>query len=85
MESVGALIEFDADPNILIAIAHDMAPLDVFDFFPKTMNDWHQKNWKAKSHWGFLSELPYNGQCVRPQLVDGLYDKDGNKLRGLHT
>jgi len=57
--------------------------LDVFDFFPTgTMNDWKKKGWKKAAHWGFLSELPYNGTTVRPQLVDGLY-KDGKKVRDL--
>jgi hypothetical protein len=83
MKSVDALIEFDANPNILIAIAHDPAPLDVFDFFPSTMNDWKAKGWKESSHWGFLSELPYNGTCVRGQRVDGLYDSKGSKIRGM--
>lgn len=46
------------------------------------MNDWKQKNWKAASHWGFLSEIPYNGKCVRGKRVDGLY-KDGQKIRGM--
>lgn len=82
MKSVRSLIDFDADPNILVAIAHDPTSLEVFDFFPATMNDWRKKGWKEASHWGFLSELPYNGKCVRPPTVDGLYDKNGKKLRG---
>jgi len=81
--SVHALEEFDADPNILVVIAHDPTSLEVFDFFPRgTMNDWQQKGWKKAAHWGFLSELPYNGKTVRPQLVDGLY-KNGERLRDL--
>lgn len=83
MQSVHSLIDFDAHPNILIAIAHDTAPLDVFDFFPMKMNGWKAKGWKEKSHWGFLSELPYNGTCVRPRRVDGLYDSSGAKVREL--
>ena len=83
MKSVNSLIEFDANPNILLAIAHDTAPLDVFDFFPKTMNNWKVNGWKEESHWGFLSELPYNGTCVRSTRVDGLYDSGGTKIRGL--
>ncbi|KIW56447.1 hypothetical protein PV05_05106 [Exophiala xenobiotica] len=83
-KSAQALEEFDADPNVLVVIAHDPTSLDVFDFFPKgTMNNWQKKGWKQASHWGFLSEIPYNGKTVRPTLVDGLYDKDGKKLRGL--
>jgi hypothetical protein len=82
-ESTIKLRAFDADPNVLIVIAHDPTSLDVFDFFPKgTMNDWNAKGWKEASHWGFLSELPYNGKIVRPPRVDGLY-KHGKKVRGL--
>lgn len=81
-DTVDKLIDFDVDPNILIAIAHDPTSLEIFDFFPKTMNDWKEKNWKAASHWGFLSELPYNGKTVRDVRVDGLY-LQGKKLRGL--
>ncbi|KAK5213157.1 hypothetical protein LTR41_000736 [Exophiala xenobiotica] len=83
-KSVQALEEFDADPNVLVVIAHDPTSLEVFDFFPNgSMNDWQKNGWKQASHWGFLSEIPYNGKTVRPTLVDGLYDKDGKKLRGL--
>ena len=78
-----ALIEFDADPNVLVAIAHDPTSLEVFDFFPNGyMNDWRSKGWKRASHWGFLSELPYNGKQIRPLLVDGSYQGE-KKLRGL--
>ena len=85
LESTVKLREFDADPNILIAIAHDPTSLDVFDFFPKhTMNDWKAKGWKKAAHWGFLSEIPFNGTTVRPTRVDGLY-KEGKKVRGLDT
>jgi hypothetical protein len=82
-KSVHSLAEFDADPNVLIVIAHDPTSMDVFDFFPKgTMNDWQKKGWKQAVHWGFVNELPYNGKTVRPQLVDGLY-KDGKRVRDL--
>jgi hypothetical protein len=84
--SVRALIEFDADPNVLVAIAHDPTSLDVFDFFPTgTMNDWRAKGWKEQQHWGFLNELPYNGKVIRSPLVDGLYNKQEEKLRGLEV
>ncbi len=83
LESTIKLRAFDADPNILIAIAHDPTSLEVFDFFPTgKMNDWKAKGWKEAAHWGFLSEMPYNGKTVRPPRVDGLY-KEGKKVRGL--
>ncbi|KAF2165802.1 hypothetical protein M409DRAFT_24089 [Zasmidium cellare ATCC 36951] len=82
-KSISALKEFDADPNILLLIAHDVAPLDALPFFPNAnLNDWKQKGYKEAMHWAFVNELPYEGQARRKQLVDGLY-RDGKKLRNL--
>lgn len=83
-ESITALKEFDADPNILLLIAHDVAPLLALPFFPTAnLNDWKQKGYKEEMHWAFVNELPYEGHARRRQLVDGLY-RDGKKLRNLH-
>lgn len=83
--SIVALAEFDADPKVLVAIAHDPTSLVVFDFFPHgTMNDWKKKGWKEKMQWGFLQELPYYGKIIQPQMVDGLY-REGQKIRGLEV
>lgn len=52
MESIAHLFEFDADPNVLVVIAHDMAPKDSLVFFPKgTINDWQSKGYKEAMHW----------------------------------
>ncbi|CAM1500612.1 Fc.00g097740.m01.CDS01 [Cosmosporella sp. VM-42] len=84
-KSILALTEFDADPNVLVAIAHDPTALVVFDFFPNgSMNDWKRKGWKEASHWGFLEEFPYYGKVIQPVLTDGLYAA-GKKIRGLDT
>lgn len=73
-QSIRALAEFDADPNILILIAHDVAPLEVLPFFPQgAINGWQKAGWKDQLHWGFLNELPFEGKARRKQLVDGLY------------
>lgn len=78
-----ALKEFDADPNVIVIIAHDPTSLEVFDFFPKgTVTEWQKKGLKKRHHWGFLNEMPYNGKTVRPTITDGLYE--GTKqVRGL--
>lgn len=84
MKSIGALAEFDADDNILVMIAHDVAPEKVVTFFPKgTMNDWKVKGWKQAMHWGFLNELPYDGKTHRSPLTDGLYNDKGRRLKTL--
>lgn len=76
-------MEFDADPNVLVVIAHDSAPNDIANFFPDgTINDWQQKGWKDSMHWHFLNELPINGKQERNPLCDGLY-KNGQKFKNL--
>lgn len=83
-ESISALQEFDAQDNVLVAIAHDPATLKVCTFFPNgTMNDWHKKGWKQALQWGWINELPHKGRSEQTYLVDGLY-KDDKKVKGLH-
>lgn len=83
MESIRALMEFDADPNVLTLIAHDPAPLDTMTFFPNgTINDWQQRGLKDAMHWYFLNEMPAEGVEPRAVMVDGLY-KDGKQVKDL--
>lgn len=51
--------EFDAHDNILVLVAHDDAVVDppLFDFYPKTVNDWHQKDVAKKVKWLFLGDF----------------------------
>ncbi|KAK7022881.1 hypothetical protein VNI00_016868 [Paramarasmius palmivorus] len=56
IQSIKALSELDADPNILVAIAHDVALLGVVDLFPKTLNAWKEKGWKEQVMWRFLED-----------------------------
>lgn len=50
MQSITHLFDFDADPNVLVLIAHDMAPKDSLTFFPNgTVNDWKSKGCKEVS------------------------------------
>ncbi|KPI37070.1 uncharacterized protein AB675_3711 [Cyphellophora attinorum] len=68
-DSVESLQAFDADPNILVVIAHDPTSAHVFDFFPNgTLSDWKQKGWKEKGHWGFLGTLPFQGKAQQASL-----------------
>lgn len=72
--SVKKLTALDANPDILVIIAHDVAPLKFMNFFPDgTINSWQAKGWKEQMHWNFLNELPVEGRTHRKQLVDGLY------------
>ena len=83
-KSVDYLSEFDADPNVILLIAHDPSPVDVLPFFPNgTINDWKAKDYKKKLHWRFLNEMPYEGKTWTTPLTDGVYDDQGTKLKDL--
>ena len=69
-QSVNALADFDADENVLVCIAHDGGLKEVCEFFPGgSMNDWKAKGWKVPSQWGFLNELPIDGEPGRPWII----------------
>jgi hypothetical protein len=79
-KSVAFLQEFDADPNVLVAISHDATASKVCEFFLEgTMNDWQKKGWKEALHWGFLDEFSFEGKGEQYTLVDGLY-KDRKRV-----
>lgn len=68
---------FDADPNVLVCLAHDPALLDhlpAFNEHPeKDINAWRAEGIKEKVHWGFLKELPRcgeDGSIVGPGMRD---------------
>jgi len=56
-ESIRRLEEFDASPDVFVAIAHDDTLLDVVDFFPKTAGAWKEKGWVKDSRWRFLKDF----------------------------
>lgn len=81
-KSVDSLQVFDADPNVLVCIAHDVGLSGVLSFFPTgALNDWKQRGWKEATAWGFLNELPQDGKPTTPWIVDGMY-KEGKKIGG---
>ena len=72
-ESVDKLEEFDAHPDVFVCVAHDGGLLPIVDWFPSaSINEWKAKGWKERSRWGFLNELPIDGQPGRPRLVPGV-------------
>ncbi|KAH6980635.1 beta-lactamase-like protein [Ilyonectria sp. MPI-CAGE-AT-0026] len=84
--SVERLSNFDASPNVLVAIAHDPA---IAAYIPtidqpgrerSSINNWKAQGLKERCHWDFLNELPQNGKPGRPKLVDG-YECAGQKYR----
>ncbi|KAI0535689.1 beta-lactamase-like protein [Xylaria digitata] len=51
------LQEADAHSNILITPAHDVAFLNVAEFFPKTANAFMEKGWGTKARWAWLADF----------------------------
>ncbi|KAG5765643.1 hypothetical protein H9Q72_006288 [Fusarium xylarioides] len=56
-KSIAKLIDFDANEDVLVVMAHDSGLLDLIDFFPKQANDWREKGWKEQSRWRFLRDF----------------------------
>ncbi len=88
IKDIRKMQDFDASPNVLIAIAHDPSLLQVLPILnerpEEDINEWKVKGWKDKIRWGFLNELPRGGRRGRALLVDGLW-RDGKvwSRRGL--
>lgn len=57
--TIEGLGEFDAHDNVLLLLAHDDAVVDPaqFDFYPKSLNDWHQQGIGRKVKWLFLGDF----------------------------
>jgi len=57
--TIEGLGDFDAHENVLLLLAHDDDVVDPeqFDFYPKTLNDWHEKGIAKKVKWMFLRDF----------------------------
>lgn len=51
------LEDFDANDDILVLSAHDANAAEVVDLYPKDINNWKEKGWKAQLHWAFLNDF----------------------------
>ncbi|KAK0452796.1 beta-lactamase-like protein [Desarmillaria tabescens] len=56
LATISKLSRFDANPDVLVLIAHDSTAPGVIDEFPTSMNDWKAKGWKDKLMWAFLEK-----------------------------
>ncbi|KAK0202309.1 beta-lactamase-like protein [Desarmillaria ectypa] len=56
LATISKLSRLDANPDVLVLIAHDSTAPGVIDEFPKSLNDWKAKGWKDKLMWAFLEE-----------------------------
>jgi hypothetical protein len=55
--SIEKLTAFDAYENVFSVIAHDQSLFDVVEFYPKSANQWKEKEWAREGQWRFLSEF----------------------------
>ncbi|KAK7539176.1 beta-lactamase-like protein [Phyllosticta paracitricarpa] len=85
--SVDLLQRFDADPRVLVAIAHDESLRGVVPWFPDgSLNKWGQCGWKEQARWGFLGTLPRDGKPADEPLVVGLIGERGERVeRGVRV
>lgn len=56
-QTIEDLVDFDADPNCFVLLAHDNTLLETIDLAPKSVNSWKSKGWKHQSRWKFLSDF----------------------------
>ncbi|KIW00224.1 uncharacterized protein PV09_08264 [Verruconis gallopava] len=82
-QSIASMQAFDANPNVLVCLAHDPGLFEILPLLNKdpssTVNNWRQQNYKEQARWRFLNELPRNGKPGRPPLVLGWW-KDGRQV-----
>ena len=82
VENIRRLQKLDECDNVLLTIAHDPNLRGVLPDLTsgKCINDWKQRQFKEKTMWRLLRELPQDGQSKMPRLVDGQYC-NGSKIR----
>lgn len=75
--SVDKLVDFDANPSVMICLAHDgtmMHSLPTLNNNPEDdLNSWKERGYKEKTHWGWLNELPRNGKPGKEPAVEGFW------------
>ncbi|KAJ7879935.1 beta-lactamase-like protein, partial [Mycena olivaceomarginata] len=54
--SLEKLATFDADPDILVIVAHDMSLRDFIPYYPAYLNDWKANGLKESTVWNFINK-----------------------------
>ncbi|KAF8216652.1 beta-lactamase-like protein [Mycena galopus ATCC 62051] len=52
--SLEKLATFDADPDILVLVAHDISLREALPYFPAYLNDWQASGLKENNVWNFV-------------------------------
>lgn len=71
LETVHKVQDMDGYDNLLVLMAHDASILGHVEFFPKPLNDWHQRDLAEKGRWNFLQDF----RAVLPQAEQEQYSK----------
>jgi len=50
------LATFDADPDILVLVAHDLSLREFIPYYPAYLNDWKETNFKERTVWNFVDK-----------------------------
>ncbi|KAK7025199.1 Metallo-beta-lactamase superfamily protein [Favolaschia claudopus] len=54
--SLEKVARFDADPDILVLVAHDVSLRDTIPYFPAYLNDWKANGFKQANVWNFVNK-----------------------------
>ncbi|KAJ7032680.1 hypothetical protein C8F04DRAFT_1235266 [Mycena alexandri] len=55
--SIALIGAFDANPDVLVVLAHDESLLDIVGpEFPASLDRWQERGWKERAVWAFLEE-----------------------------
>lgn len=79
-QSASKLIRLDASPNVLVCLAHDETMLHSLPTLNNNpaddLNNWKERGYKEKIHWGWLNDLARDGKPARQAAVEGFW-RDG--------
>lgn len=82
-ESIDKVKALDAQDNVFICLAHDGALVKTLPLYNNDasadINDWKACDYKEKTRWEFLNELPRDGKAGRKPLAEGVW-KNGHRL-----
>lgn len=81
IDTISKLQALDADPNVLVTIAHDPSLGEILPKLDsktkgltgKAINHWKEEGWKQKLMWSSSKELPRDATPGMLHLVDGQY------------
>lgn len=55
-QSIEKMLPFDAAPNVLLILAHDVTLQDTVNLFPAMVNGWEDTALKDETRWRFLRD-----------------------------